>query len=65
MASVELLRQHGPRYELARTYLALGTTIGLDENRSVEAEEALERAHIIFQELGAKLDLELMGELDT
>jgi tetratricopeptide (TPR) repeat protein len=65
MASVELLRQHGPRYELARTYLALGTAIALDENRWDETKKVLEEARIIFQELGAKVDLERMGELDT
>jgi tetratricopeptide (TPR) repeat protein len=65
MESAEHLRKHGTRYELARTYLALGTAIRMDEKRCDEAKEALEKAHVIFQELGAKLDLERMDELDS
>jgi tetratricopeptide (TPR) repeat protein len=65
MASVGILRQHGTRYELARSYLALGIAIAQNKNRQDEAKETLEQAHAIFLELGAKLDLERMGELDT
>jgi len=63
--SIEILEQHGPRYELARTYLALGVAITSDVNRWDEAGGALNQARAIFQELGAKLDLERIGELDS
>jgi tetratricopeptide (TPR) repeat protein len=56
--SLETLREHGPRYELARTYLALGTTLASAADRRAEAREALDQAGTIFQELGAKLDIE-------
>jgi tetratricopeptide (TPR) repeat protein len=56
--SLETLREHGPRYELARTYLALGAALAPDVDRRAEARDALDRAGGIFQELGAKLDVE-------
>ena len=56
--SLETLRQHGPRYELGRTYLALGFALATDDNRRVETRQALDQAASIFQELGAKLDLQ-------
>jgi len=62
MVSLETLGQHGPRYELARTYLALGAAIASYLDRWDEARDALDQARTIFQELGAKLDLERMGE---
>jgi tetratricopeptide (TPR) repeat protein len=65
MVSIETLGQHGPRYELARSYLALGAAIASDVNRWDEARGALDQARAIFQELGAKLDLERIGELDS
>jgi len=63
--SLETLRQHGPRYELARTYLALGAALGSEVVRWAEAREALDKAGAIFQELGAKLDLDKIDELDA
>jgi tetratricopeptide (TPR) repeat protein len=63
--SLGTLRQHGPRYELARTYLALGAALGAEAARWAEAREALDQAGAIFQELGAKLDLEKIDELDA
>ena len=56
--SLETLREHGPRYELGRTYLALGAALAPDVDRRAEARDALDRAGGIFQELGAKLDVE-------
>ena len=47
MESIETLREHGTRCELARTYLTLDQAGG------------------IFQELGAKLDLGKIDELDS
>jgi len=63
--SLETLRQHGPRYELARTYLALAAALGSDPNRRAEAREALDQAGGIFRELGAKLDIEKINILDS
>ena len=63
--SLETLRGHGPRYELARTYLALATALAPDVNRRAEAKDALDQAGAIFQELGAKLDLGRIDELDS
>jgi len=63
--SIETLGQHGPRYELARTYLALGAAIASDVNRWDEARGALNQARPIFQELGAELDLERIVELES
>ena len=65
MVSMETLGQHGPRYKLARTYLALGVAIASDVDRWDEARETLEKPRAIFQELGAKLDLERISELDS
>jgi len=62
--SIETLREHGPRCELARTYLALGAATASDVNRWNEARDALDQAGAIFQELGAKLDLERIDALD-
>ena len=65
MDSIKTLREHGPRYELARTYLALGTALASDIHRRDEAREALDKIHTIFQELGAKPDLVKIDELDS
>lgn len=62
--SLETLREHGPRYELARTYRALAAALAPDVNRRAEAKDALDQAGAIFQELGAKLDLGKIDELD-
>ena len=64
MESLETLKEHGPRYELARTYLALGVALESDVNHRAEAREALDQARTIFQELGAKLDLGKIDALD-
>jgi tetratricopeptide (TPR) repeat protein len=56
--SLATLGKHGPRYELARTYLALGVALAPDVNRQAEARGALDRAGAIFEELGAKRDIE-------
>jgi tetratricopeptide (TPR) repeat protein len=63
--SIEILEQHGPRYELARGYLALGRAAAQNVNRRDEALETLGRARAIFQELGAKLDLERVTEFES
>ncbi len=63
--SLETLREHGPRYELARTYLALGAALASHVDRSAEAREALDQAGTIFQNLGAKLDVEKVKFLDA
>jgi predicted ATPase len=55
--SLESLREHGPRYELGRTYLALGSALTDDITRSDDAREALKQAEGIFLELGAKQEL--------
>ena len=63
MESIETLREHGSRCELARTYLALAAAP--DVNRRAEAREVLDQAGAIFQELGAKPDLVKIDELDS
>jgi tetratricopeptide (TPR) repeat protein len=63
--SLETLRQHGSRYELARTYLALGAALAKDAARWAEAKDALDQAGSIFQELGAKQDLGKIDKLDS
>ncbi len=63
MESIETLREHGHRYELARTYLSLGAATASDVNRWDGAREVLNQAGGIFQELGAKLDLERIDAL--
>ena len=65
MKSIETLREHGPRCELARTYLPQGTALASNVNRRAEAREALDQAGAFFQELGAKLDLGKIDELDS
>ena len=64
MESIETLREHGPRCELARTYLALGAATASDVNRWDEARDALDQAGTIFQALGAKPDLGKIDALD-
>jgi len=64
MESIETLREHGPRCELARTCLVLAAAMASDVARWAEAREALDQARTIFQELGAKLDLERIDALD-
>jgi YD repeat-containing protein len=41
-------RQHGSRYELARTYLALGAALAKDAARWSEAKDTLDQAGSIF-----------------
>ena len=65
MESIATLREHGPRYELARTYLALAAALSSDVNHRTEAREALDQARTIFQELGAKLDLGKIDDLNS
>jgi hypothetical protein len=65
MESIETLRERGPRYELARTYLGLRTALTSDIHRRDEAREALDQTGDIFQELGAKPDLAKIDELDS
>ena len=43
----------------------MGTALASDADRHVEAREALDQARAIFQELGAKLDLGKIDELDS
>jgi len=45
--------------------LALGASLGSEVDRQIEAREALDQAGAIFQELGAKLDLDKIDELDS
>jgi adenylate cyclase len=63
--SLDILTEHGPRYELGRTYLALASVLTAKKNRRVESREALEQAARIFQELGAKTDLEKIKTFNT
>jgi tetratricopeptide (TPR) repeat protein len=55
--SLEILSEHGPRYELGRTYLAMGIALATDITRSDDTSEALQHAASIFLELGAKQEL--------
>ena len=65
MESIETLREHGTRYELARTYLTLVAALASDAARWAEARKALDQAGAIFQELGANPDLVKIDELDS
>jgi tetratricopeptide (TPR) repeat protein len=57
MQSLETLKEHGPRFEIGRTYLALGIALADDITRSDDAREALKHAGGIFLEMGAKQEL--------
>jgi adenylate cyclase len=63
-SSQELLGQHGPRYELALTQLALAKVYQADPRCTPEAAHTLERARAAFLELGARLDMEKASALD-
>ena len=55
-ASLEVLEREGSRYEMARTLKELAALYAEDDTRQAEAQAALERAVVIFKELGARLE---------
>jgi tetratricopeptide (TPR) repeat protein len=56
--SIDTLEENAPRYEVAHSYMALGGALATDTSRLDESKNALEKAQAIFEELGARLDLE-------
>ena len=60
-----LLEDMGSAISGARSKSALGAALGSKADRQIEAREALDQAGAIFQELGAKLDLDKIDELDS
>jgi hypothetical protein len=59
------LRTWDLRFLVLAANLALGAALGSEAVRWAEAREALDQADAIFQELGAKLDLDKIDELDA
>jgi tetratricopeptide (TPR) repeat protein len=62
--SIELLRQHGPKFELGLAYLDLARLL-IDLERKDEAREASAAARPIFSEAGARLVLARVDTLDA
>jgi flagellin-specific chaperone FliS len=56
-ASQRILEELNSRYEVGQTLVQL-TLLRREQGRGAEAEAALARAIMIFQELGAQLDLQ-------
>lgn len=54
LRSVELLREHGPRFELAQTNMALARLLLDDPARRKQATSLLDEAEAIFKEAGAQ-----------
>lgn len=49
--SIQILSEHGYKPDLARSYLALGQFLR-DQERLTEARDALEKAFVLFREMG-------------
>lgn len=62
--SLEIHTEHGPRYALAQSHLALAELLSADRNRSREAQMALDAAGAICEALGAGLCLERARALE-
>ncbi|MFO7742599.1 MAG: tetratricopeptide repeat protein [Anaerolineae bacterium] len=62
--SLEIHTEHGPRYALAQSYLALAELLSADNDRIEEAKIALNTAGGICDELGAALCIEKVQVLE-
>jgi predicted ATPase/CHAT domain-containing protein len=58
--SLQILNEHGPTYQLGRTYLALAIFYAADAQRHSAARQALQQARSIFQALEADLELSMV-----
>ena len=61
--SLQLLLEHGPSYQLGRTYLALAVFYEADRARHGMARQALQQARSIFAKLEASLELRMAEAL--
>lgn len=62
--SLQIHTEHGPRYALAQSYLALAVLLSSDSDRLKESQLALDAAGAICDELGAALCLKKVHALE-